>query len=303
MNPEDAFSSIPEGLRKPLLEEYESILTNYSEHRWSPSELSGGRLCEIVYTILDGYASGTYASAPSKPNDFVSACRRLEQNSHVPRSFQILIPRLLPALYEVRNNRGVGHVGGDVDPNHMDATFVLNSASWTMGELVRVLHSLPVSEAQSLVDKLVEIRMPLVWSEGDIRRVLNPLLSQKQQILVLLASVSGKTPVRNLESWIEVKNKGYFLKTLRSMHTARLLEFNETDGHIQLLPPGSKEALSVVKKSRVNIRSRVRFRALLAPQEIFPKARSGLKRVTGWSPNLLIQGVGGFEPPTPRILN
>ena len=35
------------------------------------------------------------------------------------------------------NNRNVGHVGGDVDPNHMDATGVLAQCNWVMGELVR----------------------------------------------------------------------------------------------------------------------------------------------------------------------
>src|SRR3979411_1915836 len=67
---------------------------------------SGGKFCEIVFTILDGHAKSTYPTSPAKPKRFVDDCRKLENNSHVPRSFQILIPRLLPALYEVRNNRG-----------------------------------------------------------------------------------------------------------------------------------------------------------------------------------------------------
>src|SRR5215831_12151768 len=134
MSAQDALAAIPVGLRQPLLTEYQSIVQNFSEHRWSPSELSGGKFCEIVFTILDGHAKSAYPTKPAKPKNFVQACRQLESHAHVPRSFQILIPRLLPALYEVRNNRGVGHVGGDVDPNHMDATFVLASCSWVMAE-------------------------------------------------------------------------------------------------------------------------------------------------------------------------
>ena|SRR5215831_1318490 len=163
MSAQDALAAIPVGLRQPLLTEYQSIVQNYSEHRWSPSELSGGRFCEIVFTILEGHASGNYAAAPSKPRDFVGACRRLEQNTHVPHSFQILIPRVLPALFDVRNDRGVGHSGGDVDPNHMDATFVLSSCNWIMAELVRVYHNLSTEEAQRLADTLVERRIPLIW--------------------------------------------------------------------------------------------------------------------------------------------
>ncbi|MHB8391884.1 MAG: hypothetical protein ACYDBH_20285, partial [Acidobacteriaceae bacterium] len=102
-----ALSAIPSGLRTPLIAEYQSIVQNFLEHRWLPSELSGGRFSEIVYTVLDGYAKGTYAYAPRKPSNFKDACAKLETNSRVPRSFQILIPRLLPALYEIRNNRSV----------------------------------------------------------------------------------------------------------------------------------------------------------------------------------------------------
>ena len=124
-----ALAGLPGGLRKPLVDEYRELTVRYQERRWSPAELGAGRFSEIVYTILEGHAAGSYASKPTKPKDFVAACRKLEQNTQIPRSFQILIPRLLPALYEVRNNRGVGHVGGDVDPNHMDAQFVVSAAT------------------------------------------------------------------------------------------------------------------------------------------------------------------------------
>src|ERR1700683_4834624 len=124
-----AFSSLTSGLRTALLAEYNSILQNFTEQRWTPAELSGGQFCEIVYTILDGFAKKSYAAAPSKPKNFLEACKKLESNTGVPRSFQILIPRLLPPLYEIRNNRNVGHVGGDVDPNFMDSSTVLSMAS------------------------------------------------------------------------------------------------------------------------------------------------------------------------------
>jgi len=48
---------------------------------------------------------------------------------------------MLIAQYEIRNNRGVGHVGGDVDQNHMDAKIVVEMAKWTIAELIRLFHS------------------------------------------------------------------------------------------------------------------------------------------------------------------
>ncbi len=234
-----ALAVIPSGLRNPLLEEYKSIVQNYMERRWSPSELSGGKFCEIVYTILHGQAKGTYASKPTKPSNFVEACKKLEGNNNVPRSFQILIPRMLPALYEIRNNRGVGHVGGDVDPNHMDALAVLSMCNWVMAELIRVFHSVSVDDAQALVDDLVERRVPLVWKGEDVKRVLDPSMVLKDQVLLLLASTTGKVAVADLLKWTDTKNKRYFLKLLRQLHKKRQVEPCADEATTHLLPPGS----------------------------------------------------------------
>jgi hypothetical protein len=248
MSVKGALSEIPDGLRSPLLAEYQSIVQNFAEHRWSPSELSGGKFCEIVFTILDGYAKGTYASSPKKPRAFDQACKLLENNSHVPRSFQILIPRLLPALFEVRNNRGVGHAGGDVDPNHMDAVFVLSSCNWVMAELVRVFHNISIAEAQAFVDKLVERRVPMLWIGDDMRRVLDTSLGLREQILLLLCTSPGKIATADLKNWTGYKNSTYFKKLLRDMHDERLIELSSDGSTALILPPGDKIASDLIAK-------------------------------------------------------
>lgn len=242
------FSSLPPGLRDPLLEEHRRIVQSFMERKWLPSELSGGRFCEIVYTILDGYAASSFAPLPAKPNNFVQACRTLENNSTVPRSFQILIPRMLPALYEVRNNRGVGHVGGDVDPNHMDATVVLGMVNWIMAELVRVLHQLPIQDAQKVVDQLVERRIPIVWQIGDMKRILDTTLKLSDQVLLLIATCPAGCPVDELFTWIGYKDRGYFLRLLRKLHADRMIELSSDEKSVQILPPGAKVAEEIVKQ-------------------------------------------------------
>lgn len=243
-----ALAAIPAGLRGPLLAEYQSIVQNFMEHRWSPAELSGGRFCEIVYTILDGHARGVYAVAPSKPRDFVVACRGLETSTNVSRSFQILIPRLLPALYEIRNNRGVGHAGGDVDPNHMDAVAVLSIANWVMAELVRVFHSLSAPEAQRLVNDLAERRVSLVWHGENARRVLDTSLPLKDQILLLVATSASGVPTADLFEWTGYAKKPYFVRLLRSLHDDRLIELSGDESVVEILPPGSLRVEGLVAR-------------------------------------------------------
>ena len=218
------------------------------ERRWTPSELSGGRFCEIVYTVLVGYAKGTYPSSPSKPSNFVDACRQIENCSHIPRSFQILIPRLLPALYEIRNNRNVGHVGGEVDPDFMDSSIVVSIASWVLAELIRVIHNISTEEAQKLVESLTERRHPLVWKSEDKSRVLDPKLSLKVQILLLLVSASGRVLINKLFSDSGSRNRSYFNLILRNLHDNRLLEIHDDEEAVEILPPGSNYITGVLRE-------------------------------------------------------
>ena len=250
-----ALIAIPSGLRTPLISEYQSIVQNFLEHRWLPSELSGGRFSEIVYTILDGHAKKSYASAPSKPSNFVEACRRLESNTqnYVPRSFRILIPRMLPPLYEIRNNRNVGHVGGDVDPNHMDSVAVLSMCNWVMAELVRVFHGLTVSEAQQVADALAEVRIPVIWSNGGgVKRVLRPELKLQEQMLLLIAVSVPDVSSKELSAWIEYGDNKYFMRTLRGLHTKRFVEFTESADRVRILPPGAKFVQELVQKKNLS---------------------------------------------------
>lgn len=153
----------PATLAKDLLDAYAEIVTNFAEGRWEPSELNGGKLCEAVYTIVDGYMSGTYQARAHKPQNMPAACQKLETTyPKADSSPRIQIPRMIVALYEIRNNRGVGHAGGDVDPNQMDATAVLYMSKWLMAELVRILHGLTTDEATDIVEALVEREIALV---------------------------------------------------------------------------------------------------------------------------------------------
>lgn len=243
-----ALIPIPAGLRDPLVSEFKSIINNFMEHKWTAAELSGGKFCEIVYTIVDGYSKSAYPAAPCKPPNFVQACRQLEQNTNVPRSFQILIPRLLPALYEIRNNRNVGHVGGDVDPDFMDSSVVVSMTSWILSELIRVFHGVSTHEAQKVVDMISERKIPLVWESGNIRRVLLSGIALKEQIFLLLGSSTTNVSIETLFTWIECSSLSYLRKLLRPLHKQRLLEYNEKTGDIKLLPPGNEYVSKLILK-------------------------------------------------------
>jgi hypothetical protein len=238
-------ASLPAGLRDPLIEEYRAIASNYAEYRWGPSELTGGRFSEIVYTILEGEVSGTFSAAPSKPANMRDACLNLEKkrNTGKPgdRSIRVLIPRTLLTLYEVRNNRNVGHVGGDVDPNMMDATVVFALASWVLAELIRIYHSTTTAEAQEVVDALAERKLPLVWSPGgELKRVLDTSLGAADQTLLILHQSVGWVKEQDLFNSVEYSNSSvYRSKVIAKLHKDRMIEYDKVGKRARISPKGS----------------------------------------------------------------
>jgi hypothetical protein len=244
IDPNTLLAALPAALRDPLLETYREIVSNFAEHRWEPSELNGGKFCEVVYTILHGSITGTFAVAPSKPRNMKDACNALEQNPSTGRpgdhSLRILLPRTLPSLYDVRNNRGVGHVGGDVNPNMMDATVVYSMASWILAELVRVFHQVPIKEAQEAVDALSERKLSLIWDPGTVKRVLDNKMGASDQTLVLLHQALAWVEEKSLFSSVEYSGGAMYRKrVLDKLHKARMIEFDKAGARARISPKGS----------------------------------------------------------------
>ena len=222
-------SAIPGTLRDELIQALNEIERNFKENRWEPSELNGGKLCEVVYSIIKGYVDNNYPTSASKPRNMVDACKNLEQSpASFPRSRRIQIPRMLTALYEIRNNRGVGHVGGDVNPNHMDAVCVLQMSKWVVSELIRVFHNVSTQEATEAVEALSDRDLPLIWEVNGISRILDNSLTMLDKTLVLLYGEPSGIEESVLVNSIEHSNPSVYRRDiLKKAHKKRLIEYNQ----------------------------------------------------------------------------
>ncbi len=238
----EVLADLPAELRSELVDAFSRIVQNYSERRWEPAELNGGKLSEMVYTIVRGQVDGKLPRRASKPRNMVDACRKIEETTGISRSLKVQIPRMLLALYEVRNNRNVGHVGGEVDPNHMDAVCVLQMSKWLVAELVRIFHRCSVDEAAEIVDALVERDAPLIWKVGDKMRVLDPDLSAKDKSLLLLHASAGPLTDKELLDSVEYSSMSTFRRdVLRPGHKKRLIEYDQGLGVVTMSPKGVEQ--------------------------------------------------------------
>jgi len=240
-DPEKILGQLPDVLRQELIKVFNEILRNYREGRWEPSGLSGGKLCEVIYTIIKGHVDGSFPSRVRKPRNMLQACQALEQlpSASFPRSVRIQIPRILIALYEIRNNRGVGHTGGDVDPNHMDATAVLYMSKWLVGELIRIFHKTDTQAASSAVEVVVDRVIPIIWKVGGKYRVLDTGLTMKEKTLLILYQDSAPVDEGDLVEWVEHSNPSVFRRdVLRKAHKAKLIEYDGSAKTAQISPMG-----------------------------------------------------------------
>lgn len=237
----DGLKSIPDGLRFPLIENFTELLSNYRKGDWEKVGLKAGKLCEIIYSILAGYIAGAFPASPSKPGNMLTACTSFEQaGSGFSRAVRIQIPRILIATYELRNNRAIGHVGGDVDPNHMDAEFFLRSCKWMVSELVRVFGSISVDESRALIDGITERTLPLIWDDGSKKRVLNPKLSHRDRALALAYSCQNGATAREICGWAGYSNLSRYRNGIvADLHNEALIDFDPPTDKITLLPTGA----------------------------------------------------------------
>jgi len=241
MDSSKLLSSIPDSLRMPLFEAFNEICNNYSLRHYEPSALNGGKFCEIVYTILKGVIDKHFPDKPQKPRNMFVACNQLEQAdpNTINRSIRILIPRVLLAIYEIRNNRGIGHAGGDVDPNHQDSFYVVNSAKWILSELIRIFHNLSIEEAESYIDKLISFDIPIIWSVDGKKRILNLGLKTEDKVLILIYDSVLGVKDNVLIDWLEYSNSSRFKnEILGNMHKEKKIEYNKNTKIVIISPLG-----------------------------------------------------------------
>jgi hypothetical protein len=236
----DTLTAIPAGLLNPLIEEFEQALDEFRAADWEKVGLKAGKFCEIAYCVCAGHATGNYVATPSKPSNFAQACRDLEQhNGTKGRSLCMQVPKLLAALYELRNNRAIGHVSVEISPNHMDAELFLRSMKWVMGELVRNYSQLTLADSHAVVEAVTARTFNMIWASGDLRRVLEPAKTAGQKVLILLYAEGKAVSAAQLQAWAEYRNGTNFKrKVLLDLHKKAFVHFDEASATVQILPTG-----------------------------------------------------------------
>jgi hypothetical protein len=189
-----------------LLDEYQLVNENYHLGKHRPCSHEAGRFSEIVLRMLQEATTGTYIPLGQQITKFNTEVTNLEKAdaNKFPQSLRLQIPRTLQVLYDIRNKRDVGHVGGDVDANYTDATLSLFCCNWVMTELIRIYYTSDIDKAQKMVSSIIKIRIPLIQDFNGFLKILNPNLTLPDKVLALLYYRGSEgANVSELEEWLK----------------------------------------------------------------------------------------------------
>ncbi|MDN4147526.1 hypothetical protein ABS648_26030 [Pseudomonas solani] len=233
----------PADLVSVLLESYKEVVVNYRLERWKPSELDAGHFVEAVRRILEHELLGSYTPVSSSLGSFNQSVLNKFESATGDEVFRILMPRVLFAVYCVRNKRGVGHVSA-VSPNKMDATYIYASVKWVLAELVRMCSALTPEEADDLVSLIVERDVDVIWDDGESFVFLNVKLKAEQKVLICLYR-KDRQAAETLRALIGYKNKTDFNKILLKLKSAAKIDILDS-GLCKISPLGLREAEKII---------------------------------------------------------
>jgi len=249
-----ALANVPAKFRDRIVEAYLDLKTRHTEAKYDAAGISTGKLCETVLRLLQHEVFGKSTPFGTKIPNFAGECQKLiaSPKSSGSESQRVILPRALLYLYTIRNKRGIGHVGGDVDANRIDSATMARVADWVMAELTRIYHKLSLEEAQDLLDSLATRNLPLVWEVGSKKRILQPELSAAEKTLLLLYhEPDSAVPSEDLADWVQYSGTSmYRRRVLDGLHDKVFVEYDRESEIVHLSPTGAEKAEKLLQELR-----------------------------------------------------
>lgn len=254
---EGALGNIEKSFRDRIVDtylelKYRGFKAVYSKE-YDSAGLSAGKFCETLFRFLEKELKGNYTPFNGHITNMANELAKLEQTPKTVgnESLRIIVPRAISIIYTIRNKRGIGHVGGDIEANGIDLSAILKMSDWIIAELIRIYHKLSFEDAQSVVDSLNTKEIPSVWKINGKKRVLKKGLDYKDKVLLILyTEVSNSCAVEDVVEWTEYSNPSRFkTQLLVKMHKEGLVEYDKELDFVHLSPLGIMEVEQRILKA------------------------------------------------------
>jgi hypothetical protein len=166
---------------------HQGMVDEFQLSEWENSIAKGGKLVEAVLKALCDFVK---EKVPTGKQFKAGAIIDMLGNkpATINDTVRLTIPRACRFVYDVASNRGGRHDAGELDPNEMDASVVVASASWILAELLRFSQkgAMAVSEVVELISSLNQRKFPFAEDiDGRLYFSLSGLSARDVELLTL----------------------------------------------------------------------------------------------------------------------
>jgi hypothetical protein len=254
---ESALLGVNDVFRDKIIDVYIELKQRYTKSFFSDEYdsvgISSGKFCEYVFRFLEYEILKKYTPFDKHISNFPNELNKLTQapSASANESLRVIIPRALLLIYTLRNKRGIGHIGGDVQANEIDIASIVKITDWVICELIRIYHNLRLEEAQLIVNSLNIKMLPDIWNIDGKKRVLKDGLSFSEKTLLLLYNELDNTAnLKDLFKWTEYSSLSMFKsKIIHALHKDKLIEFDNNTLNITISPKGIQHIETLLTKS------------------------------------------------------
>ena len=196
--------------------------------------LEGGRFAEVALRMIQELTTNIFIPLGQPITNFLNEVRNFERlpvmNFH--ESIRVQIPRVLQVIYDIRNKRDIGHISKEINANYTDATLSLISTNWVLAELFRLFNIVKdIDEAQEILNSIVKFRIPIIQDFDGFKKILDPKLSIKSKILILLYQCAGiGCETKILLSWLNKEDKQQLYNALNTLENKELFLHRNNKG-------------------------------------------------------------------------
>lgn len=226
-------------LANHLLDTFQNAQKNYFFEQWAACLADTGRFIEAVRRFLEFQFSDSNRYTPVaktlKPLD--ARLLTSYENASGDEAYRIHIPRVLYAIYGMRNKRGAGHLS-PIDPGHQDATVAISSVKWVLAELIRLNSTYDQNETTLLLGHVIETPVDGLWKIKNRVRVMVDGLNYADQVLYLLFA-GGLETEDELQKSMEI-NLPYLRRQLEDLHYNKYIDYSKEDGKCVLSQKGAR---------------------------------------------------------------
>lgn len=232
-------AGLPADVVSAVLDEYEACKRRYFLGDFRPQAVDAGRFCEAVVRVIQHSSTGQHTALADELK-VDAQLNRLENDTSLDDGLRLHIPRAIRSVYGFRNKRNTGHLKGGIDPNLMDATFIVGVVDWILAELIRLYHNISAQDAQALIVGVVTKQLPLI-EEVDGYPVFLRKVGGREHVLALLYwTPAGRATKAQLRGWLPSGGKrSNFANYIKQLVDSQMVHVSGEE--VVLLAPGRAE--------------------------------------------------------------